>query len=102
MLLFQEKCFEYWPDTAGGDTTRWFGEFSVTQQRRIVLPEWIQTTLEVTIKQGRTTQSRCVEHFLMTSWPARGLPDQRSLIKFLVKLRPSFDNSDAPPVIHCW
>ena len=99
-VVFQERCYEYWPDTEGGDTTRWFDGFRVTQQRRIVMPEWIQTTLDVTNKQQQ--KSRCVQHFLMTSWPACGLPDHRSLIKFLVKLRPYFDNCDAPPVIHCW
>lgn len=69
----QEKCYEYWPNTEGGDTIQNYGEYTISQQRRIVMPEWIQTTLALKYKKvckiySKFPNSITREHFWGVSW----------------------------------
>lgn len=45
---------------------------------------------------------REVEHYWLTAWPSDGLPDHRSVLKFLATVRPLMEASAGPAVIHCW
>ncbi len=41
----QSKCAEYWPNTAGADKVRIYGDYEVILQRREVTRTWVQSTM---------------------------------------------------------
>ncbi|KAK2182380.1 hypothetical protein NP493_355g02003 [Ridgeia piscesae] len=93
------KCAEYWPNTDGGDVVRIHGDFEITQQRRQVKTEWIMSM--ITLRYLKTNQCHEILHFWMTAWPVNGLPDARTVIHFLLALRPHLEETTAAPIIHC-
>ncbi|ELT93027.1 hypothetical protein CAPTEDRAFT_180338 [Capitella teleta] len=95
----QLRCSVYWPNTESGDIVRVYGDFQVTQVKREVKDEWIMSTLE--LRDLQSQQSREVSHFWMTSWPMSGLPEPRTIIKFLLEARPFMEDSLGPTIVHC-
>ncbi|KAI0208500.1 Tyrosine-protein phosphatase non-receptor type 7 [Lamellibrachia satsuma] len=93
------KCAEYWPNTDGGDVVRIYGDYEITQQRRQVKTEWIMSV--ITLRDMKTNQCHEIRHFWMTAWPVNGLPDARTVIHFLLALRPHLEETTVPPIIHC-
>ncbi|KAL8582342.1 hypothetical protein ACOMHN_037099 [Nucella lapillus] len=94
-----KKCATYFPDSAGPESALSCGEFNVTMTKRDVHQEYITSWLQV--KSNKTGECRCVRHFWLTCWPLSGRPEPVSLLRFVLDIRPLFEDSGAPLIVHC-
>ncbi|CAH1795882.1 unnamed protein product [Owenia fusiformis] len=96
------KCAPYWPDEdpEGTDTLQLYGDYEVVLKAREEKPDCIVSTLS--LKDIEKNLCRYVTHFWYTSWPIHGVPDSaKSVLKFLVDVRPFMEESHGPPIVHC-
>ncbi|XP_014255909.1 flocculation protein FLO11 [Cimex lectularius] len=94
-----EKCADYLPPSEVLDCHRVFGDLQVTLKKRETREKYIISNLQ--LKNLETNSWREVTHMWYISWPARGIPDDKSsIIAFLIEAR-SYAKPGPPVVVHC-